>query len=45
MFEETTVVAVEGATITVNINTNIVEAAIFLNAVDETAVLGGKFTL
>jgi hypothetical protein len=34
--------ATEGTTVTININTNIVVDSIFLNAVDETAVLNGN---
>ncbi len=35
--------AMEGTTITININTNIVVDSIFLNAVDGTAVLNGNY--
>ena len=43
MFEEATMMVEEGTTITVNLTSNIFEDLISLNAVDETATLGGKF--
>lgn len=43
MFEGATVMAMEGATLTVTINTNIIEDVIFLDVVDKTAVLDSKF--
>lgn len=43
MFDEPTVMAMEGTTITVSITTNIIEDAILLDAVDQTAVFNSKF--